>query len=217
MVLLFLVGCSGGRAGGSSSETTNGVVASVQNSVLYGKAEENSLLMLYSSDYNAVAQEGFADTLVPQNDETFSFGMLESGNYNLYALDSSREKSLLICSVAVDDRAYRYEALFTPGGSVEGVMTLTYDTDVAGLCLVGTPFVVPLGADGSYLFEDIPAGDYTLQAWVYTDITDPVDDTGVVDTLDGTTTTPGGDPITTLIGYDTEITVYTDSTITLEQ
>lgn len=166
LILLFLNNCSGGGdfAGGSSSETTTGIIAISSAGAVSGKVQSNSTVMLFSTDYNALTQNGYADTIKIINQEEFNFSSLESGFYNLFATDEITGEQLFIPSIKVmgNEDNLSYIEKFKNGGNVNGALKFE-DKEMSDLtiALQGTPFSTKL-SDSQFNFSNIPEGNYQI-------------------------------------------------------
>ncbi len=166
LLTLILLSCSGGDdiAGGSSSETTSGIIVFASMGKISGKAVKQSEIMLYSSSYNPVRYEGYADTLSLSNSDEFCFDTLKAGEYNLYAKSLTSGKKLFISSISVKNNgeSQKYSAQFDLCGKVDGSVvnkSLLIEDPYVGL--LGTPFTVRLNEE-IFSLNNIPVGNYEV-------------------------------------------------------
>ncbi len=166
MAFLILISCSSGPnsdlAGGSSSETTSGVVMTTSIHSIYGKAQVGTKLILCESGYSAYENEGFRDSAMVSFNEKYLFENLSSGYYNLIAVDTLTGKGVFIGDIDTEEDSKTVHRSFNTPGAVTGEIS-TVNAESRVVSLEGTPFYSAVDESGAFEFLQIPPGTYQLQ------------------------------------------------------
>ncbi len=161
-----LLGCSSPEiVGGSSSETTNGIIVVASRGTVSGKVKTGSTVMVFNTEYNPYTEYGFTREVVVTDGGDFSFQVPSENSYNVIAYSESNQ-SLFVKDIAVTENyTSEYRSLFSNSGTLE-VTTDTNDVDSEyPLYIEGTPFIdmAEKKAAGLYFsIENMPAGAYNL-------------------------------------------------------
>ena len=169
LVLLF---CSSDNPGVSGTETTNGKITayvSVSDTMVYGEAPSGTRIILNSSDYNPILQDKYLDTVESGIDGKFEFRGIDSGSYNITAVNSEGSAKAFI-----SDLIYRpVDMMPVSGGRDSGYISDVFyiegelekdapDSVDAFVYIQGSPFFTEVSGTGEFRIESVPRGDYTL-------------------------------------------------------
>lgn len=204
---LLAAGClfdtAGPRAGGGSSETTNGVVVGY---VLGpgGAPAANARITLRPRSFlkdPASMKAGKADKpgrklaqVYADAAGRYAIDSVEPGDYWIEAADTGRLGALLEFSSGDRDTHHLETRVLAPTGTIRGSVAAGSAAG-AYVQIYGLDRVARAGADGAFAFGDLPAGRYTLRAALGASAVDPRELPGVV-AASADTTDVGAIPLT---------------------
>ncbi len=166
IITVILISCSSQPAtdiaGGSSSETTSGIVVSSSVHSIYGKAQSGTKLILCETSYTPYHDTGFRDSAMVSSDKKYAFENLTSGYYNLIAIDTLTGEGVFIGDIDTEEESKVVRRSFSAPGTVVGkISPSTTENNV--IILGGTPFYSTPDENGEFQFFQIPSGTYQLQ------------------------------------------------------
>ncbi len=164
--------CTGDSGGLTGTESTNGRVTasvSVPDTLIYGSAPEGTQIILNSSDYNPVMNEGYSDTVHSVINGSFEFQGMDSGIYNLIATDTPESSRVflegLLCIPGEEgvkghkgDTGYLADLYYVEGSVEPGPS----DTSSLYVYAQGSPFFSRVDDKGGFRLRSMPKGDYNL-------------------------------------------------------
>jgi hypothetical protein len=173
-------------AEGSGTETTNGLnvesaEALIQGEVFRIQSDDSTSrrplttgsvrITIYASDYLSFYEGAFCDTAYTDIEGKFVFSALDSGYYNLLAVDTTDNKAVMVRDIPVFPvtESYSENNYFDTTGSVSGILSYTEDIDtiVAVIYIKGTPFADVLDTSDAFSLTRLPMGQYWLMAEYY--------------------------------------------------
>lgn len=186
-ILLLLFACT--------TDVSTGGTTEVGNPAIYGsvvtknnKAAESTFVDLYFSNAKG-GDDPFKSVLTDINgkyDLTFSdseYVNYENRSFNVYAKHVQESDTLYMLHRNVlfnmKNKDVGTDTLKLPG-SLSGSLSIS-DTSVTNIYIEGSPFIVKIEDDGSFIFDKIPPGDYELKIEnVVSDIDTTIQDVKVV-------------------------------------
>jgi regulation of enolase protein 1 (concanavalin A-like superfamily) len=159
-------------AGGTSSETTNGVTAAIVHddgtraayaTVRLRKSDFVTLLPSMSKSAAIISADALTDS-----SGRFEITGIEPGSYRIEVTDGRSSSVLLACTLAVGDTADLGTDTLLPYATVIGAIDTTSSTPLSGprayVQVAGLERLVAVRNDGSYSIADLPAGALTVRA-----------------------------------------------------
>lgn len=172
-------------AGGTSSETTNGLLGMVL--APDGSPAKSVAVDVYGKDYHPVTGRGIRVSSVSDSNGLFEIDSLPAGVFNVFAIDSVSGIGAAVAGIALYGPGDTYDIGLMQLDTVGDLSASLLDADSLALDMVmvfvpGSPFAARTDADGGFMFDGMPDGLYTLAASV-SNITVLVQDSAQVTSL----------------------------------
>jgi regulation of enolase protein 1 (concanavalin A-like superfamily) len=159
-------------AGGTSSETTNGVTAAIVHddgtraayaTVRLRKSDFVTLLPSMSKSAAIISADALTDS-----SGRFEITGIEPGSYRIEVTDGRSSSVLLACTLAAGDTTDLGTDTLRPYATVIGAIDTTPSTPLSGprayVQIAGLERLVAVRNDGSYSIVDLPAGALFVRA-----------------------------------------------------
>ncbi|MGM0462603.1 MAG: hypothetical protein ACQEQ4_09335 [Fibrobacterota bacterium] len=163
VLALATFNCSIDLAGGSGSETTNGIYATVKNSE--GQpAQDAQVKIVHREQWDSLSFFNTPPAVDTAADDKGRF-FVDSLTQGEYLVRIDHENEGITSLVSFEDTMLRIDTVFTLQSRKNLSGTITADQPQSlELALAGTPYVTTPKADGTYEFPDINYGHYSLIA-----------------------------------------------------
>ncbi len=176
LLLITVIRCSiPTQVGGGNISDTGNVVAIAAGADSIRIDANTALWMgIYSSNYIAFNDSGFADTTHADSGRPLVYRDLDPGRYTLIFRDSSG-KTLLVQNVPVyPDSTFlaEYDTLYVTG-TVSGLARSIESSELmtwSYAFIPGTPYYAYTGYSGSFVIPGVPPGTYRLQFYGYSQL-----------------------------------------------
>ena len=204
-------------AGNTSSETTNGITASVYES--NGDPTQGAVVRLRKIDYVTQPPLSLAKPTIYEADALtdelgrFEFKGIDPGTYSIEVYDSSTGSGhgnnvLFTCSIAANDTLVLAPDTVRPFAVVTGSIDMSTISGALYVQIVGLERLVRVDSTGAFSIRDLPAGHFVLHS-----IATQGTQTTLVRT-DSITVAAGDSVITSMPGWDFSRKVYLNTTAT---
>ena len=189
-VIASFLQCSVNVAGGGTEDVNTKTVMGV----IYTEGNQpapNTQVMLITSNYNPVTDAAIPDSLkdTTESDGSYSFQILDSGQYNIEAVHLSQRTRLLLTGIITqNDTTLVARGILKEAGVVKVYLPDTIDTANGYLFIEGTTITSSLSKavtvpDGGYLLmlDSIP--EAIIPSIHYDKLNDPVEPNLMTDTI----------------------------------
>jgi hypothetical protein len=164
-LLLVTIYC--GTAPIAGSETTNGLTVAVVNKSFYGTTVPSSRVFCFSSTYNPDSGTGYSDTVITDTDGAFVFSDCPRSTYTIYAYSSGIDSAAIIQNISNDSNKPDTGTAFQSVASINGTTSSNGAAIVnVRVYIPGTPFVTASDSSGTFSFQNIPKGTFTIHSYL---------------------------------------------------
>lgn len=141
-------------------ETTNGATVVMRDNSIEGSTPPFSSVYMFDTGYIPYIDRGLGIVLSSDDEGKFQLDGIGKNVLNVQVVDNVNKVS---AHLSVDRRGVEYKSELKSSGSLQGTVECTRSGRIL-VFIAGTGYYILLDQQGSFQFNSLPPGSYTVQA-----------------------------------------------------